>query len=103
MDSLYNPKAAYDSIQSVLIAAGGLITSLEKPVQTDEVFQINGSKIIILQSQPATLTIYNLKGQVVNRLRISKGDVIPTGHLKHGMYIATLQTENSIWKVKFKQ
>lgn len=96
MDSLYNPKATYDSIQSVLIAAGGLITSLEKPVQTDEAFQSYGSKINILHAKPAVLTIYNLKGQIVNRLGVSKGDAIPTGHLKHGMYIATLQTENSV-------
>ena len=102
MDSLYNPKAAYDSIQSALIRAGGLITSLEKPVETAEVFQIKESKIIILHTDPAILTIYNLKGQLVNRLRVSKGDGIPTSHLKNGIYIATLQTENRVWKMKFR-
>ena len=101
MDSLYNPKAAYDSIQSVLIAAGGLITNIKKPVETDQAFQINGSKIIILHPNPATLTIYNLNGQVVNRLQVSKGDVITTSHLNGGIHIATLQAENRVWKIKF--
>ncbi len=79
---------------------------LYKNVETDEVFQeafqINGSKIIIQQPNPAMLTIYNLNGQIVNRLRVSKGDAIPTSHLKRGIYIATLQTENRVWKIKFR-
>ncbi len=103
MDSNYNPKPAYDSIQSVLIAAGGIITNLETPIQTDETFQIYGSKINILHTEPAELTIYNLKGQIVNHLRVSKGDAIPITHLTDGIYIATLQTENKVWQLKFKR
>ena len=102
MDSAYNPKPAYDSIQSVLLANGRLTSSLEKPIQTEEAFQINGSKIIIHHLKPAVLTIYNIKGQIVNNLRVSKGDAIPISHLKHGIYIATLQTENRVWQIKFK-
>ena len=102
MDSLYNPKPAYDSIQSVLIAADGLITSLGTPIQTDEIFQIYGSKINILHTKPAVLTIYNLKGQIVNRLGVSKGDSIPITHLKDGIYIATLQSDNGVWQIKFR-
>jgi len=102
MDKDYYPKPAYDSIQSVLIAAGGIPTSLETLVQTDEVFQIKGSKIIIHHTKPAVLTIYNQKGQIVNHLGVSKGDDIPIGHLKSGIYITTLQTENRLWQIKFK-
>ncbi len=101
MDSAYNPKPAYDSIQAVLIRAGGLVTSLEESVNTDEAFQINGSQISILLTEPAVLTISNLKGQVVNRLDVSKGDIVPVAHLSHDLYIATLQAENRVWKLKF--
>jgi endo-1,4-beta-xylanase len=101
MDSAYNPKPAYDSIQAVLLGAGGLTTNLEKPIQADEALQINASQISILLTEPAILTISNLKGQVVNRLDVSKGDAIPIAHLSHDLYIATLETENRVWKLKF--
>ena len=102
MDEAYNPKPAYDSIQSVLIAAGSLITNYKNTIQTDEIFQVYGSKINILHTKPAVLTIYTPKGQIVNRLGVSKGDSIPTTHLKEGLYIATLETENGVWKIKFR-
>jgi hypothetical protein len=102
MDSTYNPKPAYDSIQAVLIGSGGLLTSYDKPMQTNEAFQINSTKISILLTQPAVLTVSNLKGQVINRLSVSKGNTISISHLNSGIYIATLQAENRVWTIKFR-
>ena len=102
MDSIYNPKPAYDSIQAVLIGAGRLLTIYDEPIQTDEAFQINSTQISILITEPAVLTISNLKGQVVNRLSVSKGNTIPISHLNSGIYIASLQAENRVWTIKFK-
>jgi endo-1,4-beta-xylanase len=102
MDSIYNPKPAYDSIQAVLIGAGGLLTIYDEPIQTDEAFQFNSTQISILITEPAVLTISNLKGQVVNRLSVSKGNTIPISHLNSGIYIASLQAENRVWTIKFK-
>ncbi len=103
MDSSYRPKPAYDSIQAVLIQADELSKHNEELFQTSEVFQINNSQINIFLNGPAILSIINLKGQVINRLSVVKGDVIPIAHLKENLYIATLQSKNRIWKIKFKK
>ena len=101
MDSLYNPKPAYDSIQSALMAADGTIKSSETRFKINEVLYIYESKIKILHTKPALLTIYDMNGQIVNRLEVSREHSVPIDHLKTGTYIATLATEKNIWKIKF--
>ena len=101
MDENYTPKPAYDSIQSALIAASEIITNTNSSIKVEEVFQIHSGTINISHTDPGTLFIYNINGQIVNRINNLKGGSFPISHLENGVYVAIFQSRKGIWRTKF--
>ena len=101
MDESYRPKPAYDSIQKVLIDANDLSTKTNINIENNEFILISNKTISILQPEQGVLLIQNVNGQIVNCVKVFKGDIIPTNHLGNGAYIVTFQNNKCIWQKKF--
>ena len=100
MDVSYQHKPAYDSIANLLPIE---ITALVTPPLNSESLaplRITFQAIQLSTNETADITITNLQGQIINRVRNFSGQQFPLEHLSQGMYIVSITTRSGSWKVK---